>query len=107
MQIGLYYLALEQRYHQSLKQMSLLFLRTGEKIMYLATSAHKERVLAMVSDLAVQLQADHEWQPITGKHRVRCSYQRYCAAVSANPGPLPDGMIPVHSSRSLQLTLGF
>ena len=41
-QIGLYYLALEQTYQQSLKYLSLLFLRTGEKIRFEATPAHKE-----------------------------------------------------------------
>jgi putative RecB family exonuclease len=107
-QIGIYYLALEQRYHRSLKQMSLLFLRTGELITYLATPAHKERVLDMVSGLAKKLQADQDWEPITGKHCDRCGYRRYCAAVTANPEPLPEGINGAcGASRSLQLTLSF
>ncbi len=107
-QIGIYFLALEQRYRQSLKQMSLLFLRTGEIITYLATPTHKERVLEMVSELAVQLQADQEWQPTTGRHCDRCGYRRYCAAVTANPEPLPDGaQAGCGAARSIQLTFSF
>ncbi|MBW4550978.1 MAG: PD-(D/E)XK nuclease family protein [Aphanocapsa sp. GSE-SYN-MK-11-07L] len=105
MQIGVYFLALEQRYHQSLKQMSLLFLRTGELITYLATPAHKERVLDSVSDLAKKLQNDQDWEPITGKHCDRCGYRRYCKAVNPNPEPLPEGLKAACSTGSLQLTL--
>jgi putative RecB family exonuclease len=105
-QIGIYYLALEQRYHRSLKQMSLLFLRTGELITYLATPAHKERVLDSVSDLAKKLQTDQDWEPITGKHCDRCGYRRYCKAVNPDPEPLPEGLkTPCHSSRQIQLAL--
>jgi putative RecB family exonuclease len=105
-QIGVYFLALEQRYRQSLKQMSLLFLRTGEKITYLATPTHKERVMEMVSALAVQLQADHEWQPMTGKHCDRCGYRRYCAAVTTDPEPLPENaQAGCGAERSIQLAL--
>jgi putative RecB family exonuclease len=50
-QIGLYFVALEQRYHQSLKQLSLLYLRTGEKISFAATSAHQDLVLEMIQAL--------------------------------------------------------
>lgn len=45
LQLGLYYLALEQRYERSLKRMSLLYLRTGERVSYEASEDHKQQVV--------------------------------------------------------------
>ncbi|KGF71795.1 endonuclease [Neosynechococcus sphagnicola sy1] len=89
-QIGLYYLALEQRYAQSLKQLSLLCLRSGEKICFVATPVHRERVLQMIQDLAMQLRTDHQWHPAPGQHCDPCSYRRYCPAIQEHPEPLPE-----------------
>lgn len=100
-QIGLYYLALEQTYQQSLKYLSLLFLRTGEKIRFEATPAHKQRVETMVSDLAVRLRYDQGWEPTPGQQCDRCTFARYCSAVSASPTPLPES----HAKSQLQLAL--
>ena len=100
-QIGLYYLALEQTYHQNLKYLSLLFLRTGEKIRFEATEAHKERVQEMIGNLAVRLRYDRGWEPLPGGQCDRCTFARYCSAVTANPAPLPES----HSKSQLQLVL--
>ncbi len=105
-QIGLYFLALEQRYHQSLKQLSLLYLRTGEKISFAATPAHQDLVLEMIQALAVQLRTDREWQPVLGNHCDRCSYKRYCPAVQDNPEPLPDAHHISGGCQPIQLVLG-
>ncbi|MEB3355927.1 MAG: PD-(D/E)XK nuclease family protein [Synechococcales bacterium] len=102
LQIGLYYLALEQRYRRHLKRLSLIYLRTGEKMSFDATPLHRERVKALVSDLAVQLRHDRSWQPFPGQQCDRCAYARYCPAVQATPDPLPEEARP---EPQLQLAL--
>jgi putative RecB family exonuclease len=89
LQIGLYYIALEQTYQQSLKYLSLLFLRTGEKVRYPATPHHQRRAQQVISQLALQLRHDQDWQPNPGTHCDRCSFRRYCTAVNRDPSPLP------------------
>jgi putative RecB family exonuclease len=101
LQIGLYYIALEQTYQQSLKYLSLLFLRTGEKIRYRATGRQKRQAIAVISDLAVQLRQDDTWTPTPGKGCERCSYSRYCSAVNGEPIQLPQ----TKPARGLQLAL--
>jgi putative RecB family exonuclease len=102
LQIGLYYLALEQTYAQSLKYLTLLFLRTGEKVRYKATKRHKQQVQRVISDLAVQLRHDETWEPKPGKQCDRCTYARYCSAMTTEPLPLPDSL---STSPELQLAL--
>lgn len=102
-QIGLYYLALEQTYRQSLKYLSLLFLRTGEKFRFKATQQHREQVQTIIGDLAVRLRHDRGWEPHQGKQCDRCTFARYCPAVTANPTPVPE----TNSKPKLQLALNF
>lgn len=102
LQIGLYYLALEQRYKMSLKQMSLLYLRTGDKVIFEATPFHRQRVKTVISDLAVQLRRDRYWQPFPGTQCDRCAYARFCPAVNAHPDPIPEYAQP---EPQLQLVL--
>jgi putative RecB family exonuclease len=102
LQIGLYYLALEQRYQRSLKRMSLLYLRTGEKICFEATPDHRRHVETVISELAVELRRDRRWQPFPGDQCDRCAYCRYCPAVQVDPEPLPDDARP---EQGLQLVL--
>ena len=102
LQIGLYYLALEQRYERSLKQLSLLYLRTGEKVSYRATPEHRCRVEQVISNLATELRRDQSWKPTTGAQCERCTYARYCPAMQSEPEPLPaDG----RNQPALQLVL--
>jgi putative RecB family exonuclease len=101
LQIGLYYIALEQTYSQSLKYLSLLYLRTGEKIRFSASRRHKKQALEVISDLAVRLRQDEAWVPTPGKGCDRCSYSRYCSAVSGEPKQLPE----LRPAKSLQLAL--
>ena len=89
-QIGLYYLALEQTYQQSLRYLSLLFLRSGEKIQFEASASHKEQVQEMISNLAVRLRYDRGWEPTPSRQCDRCTFARYCPAVTASPTPLPE-----------------
>jgi len=102
-QIGLYYLALEQTYHQSLRVLSLLFLRTGEKVQFEATPAHRKKVQELIGALAMRLRYDRGWEPTPGTHCDRCSFSRYCPAVSAKPDPAPQ----TRSKAQLQLALSF
>lgn len=102
LQIGLYYLALEQRYKRSLKRMSLLYLRTGEKISFDATPDHRRRVEDMVAEIACQLRLDRRWPPFPGDQCDRCAYANYCSAVQAEPEPLP---IEAKPEPQLQLVL--
>jgi putative RecB family exonuclease len=103
LQIGLYYLALTQIYQQSLKYLSLLLLRTGEKVRFEATPYHQQQVQAMVAELAVRLRADQTWAPTPGRQCTRCAYARYCAAVQPTPAPLPT----LPKMPELQLALSF
>lgn len=102
LQIGLYYIALEQRYQSCLQQLSLLYLRTGEKIVFEASSEHKQQVEAVISELAWKLRTDDLWEARTGEQCEVCSYKRYCAAVEDNPEPLPQTAI---APQQMQLSL--
>jgi putative RecB family exonuclease len=102
-QLGLYYLALEQVYQQSLKRLSLLFLRTGERIDFEVTKVHREQVRSLISDLALRLRSDEQWEPCIGGHCDRCGYQKYCSAKTYEPEPLPEG---ARKARLVQLALG-
>ncbi len=99
LQMGLYYLALEQRYGQSLKRMSLLYLRTGKRVSYEASEEHKQQVTVVISELAQGLREEHEWQPRCGNQCGQCQYARYCPAVARKPE------VAVQKPRKLQLCL--
>ncbi len=89
LQIGLYYIALEQRYHSCLQQLSLLYLRTGEKVVFEASSNCKQQVESVVGEIAWKLRNDELWEAHTGEQCAACSYKRYCTAVTDSPEPLP------------------
>ncbi|MEL6321846.1 MAG: PD-(D/E)XK nuclease family protein [Cyanobacteria bacterium J06626_14] len=102
LQIGLYYLALEQRYQRSLKRLSLIYLRTGDTVSFDATPSHKQQVQSLIGELAVQLRHDRRWTPFPGDHCDRCAYAKYCPAVNTSPEPLPNEGRP---TRPMQLAL--
>jgi len=99
LQLGLYYLALEQRYGRSLQRMTLLFLRTGDRISYEANESHKQQVQAVISELAKRLREEGEWQARCGEQCRSCGYARYCPAVRSEAEPV------VAVPRKLQLSL--
>ena len=101
LQLGLYSLALEQRYGRSLERMSLLYLRTGDRVTYEVTAAHKQRVEAVISDIALRLLAEAAWQPQCAQHCEQCEYAKYCSAMQPQPEVLPD----VGKPKKLQLSL--
>jgi putative RecB family exonuclease len=103
-QLGLYYLALEQIYQQNLKRLSLIFLRTRERIDFEVTETHREQVQSLISELALRLREDREWEPCVGGHCDRCGYQKYCSVKTEVPEPLPEGA--GRRSRVVQLALG-
>lgn len=102
LQIGLYYLALEQRYQRGLKRMSLLYLRSGEKICFEATPKQRKRVQELIGNLAMELRRDQRWHPFPGDQCNRCAYARYCPAMKSDPEPLPHDARP---QKGLQLVL--
>lgn len=102
LQIGLYFLALEQHYQRTLKRLSLLYLRSGEKISFEATPDHRSQVQSLICNLAVELRRDSSWQPFPGNQCDRCAYSRYCPAIQAEPDPLPEEAKP---ESGLQLVL--
>jgi putative RecB family exonuclease len=102
-QLGLYYLALKQVYQQSLKRLTLIFLRAGESLSFDVTPAHQKQVQQLISGLALRLRNDSEWEPSTGEHCGRCAYQKYCGAVCGQPEPLPESG---RGLKQVQLVLG-
>lgn len=103
LQVGLYYLALEQRYLHNLKRLTLIYLRTGQKTSFDVTPDHKRQVRAAIGELALRLRADRAWEPVPGAYCNRCGYARYCPAMQAHPEPLPEDARP---ELGLQLVLG-
>lgn len=102
LQIGLYYLALEQKYQRELKKLTLLYLRTGETVSFEVGSNHRRSVEEMIGELATQLRNDRQWTPFPGDQCDRCAYARYCPAARAEPEPLPEEAQP---EAGLQLVL--
>ena len=94
LQIGLYYLALEQRYPENLKRLSLIYLRTGEKFSFNATPFHRERVKSLIGEMAMQLRHDRHWPPFPGGQCNRCAFLKYCTAAHPDPEPLPENAKP-------------
>ena len=104
LQLGLYYLALEQQYKSSLKRLSFIYLRTAKKVSFDVTPSHRQQVEETIADLAIRLRRDEEWPACPGDYCDRCGYARYCHEVSDEPEPLP----PVDRQKTqLQLVLGF
>jgi len=94
LQLGLYYLALEQVYQQSLRKLSFIYLRTGEQISFDVTPELKRQLEDTIGELALSLRADAEWEPTPGEQCDRCGYKRYCPAMEDKPEPLPETAKP-------------
>ena len=78
--------------------LSLLFLRTGDRVSYEASEAHKQQVQTVIGELAQRLREECEWQPQCGEQCDRCQYVQYCPALQPQPEP---AVVP----RKLQLSL--
>lgn len=89
LQLGLYYLALEQRYPKTLQRLTLFYIILGEQVTFDVTPQHRHRAIATIGELATQLRTDLDWEPCPGEHCRHCGYVRYCGAVTENPEPLP------------------
>jgi putative RecB family exonuclease len=103
LQLGLYALAFAQTYEQRLQYVSLLLLRTGEKIRYPVRQKHYGLAKRSMSTLAGNLQATTAWEANPGEHCTECTFSRYCSAVSREPSPLPK----TAQNRGLQLAFPF
>ena len=104
LQLGFYDLILEQTYQKSLSEWRLIYLKTGEEVIYRVTDDHRAKVRSLISNLSMSLKNDQTWSPCTGDHCDRCSYQRYCSERTPQPEPLPTN---VGKPENLQFTLDF
>jgi len=102
LQLGLYYLALEQRYGRVLRSLNLIYLRTGEVQRIAATPEHRQQAIATIGRLAQRLRTDATWDPQPGDHCSSCTYAQYCPALHPSPEPLPQ---EAQKLGSLQLSL--
>lgn len=57
-----------------------------------------------ITEIALRLRAECDWEPAPGKQCAKCFYARYCPAVQEQPQPLPANAKP---RSGLQLFLGF
>ncbi|MCU0518030.1 MAG: PD-(D/E)XK nuclease family protein [Oscillatoria sp. Prado101] len=104
LQLGLYYLALEQKYGKSMKRLSLIYLRTGETFSFDASPEYKEMAEETITEIALRLREECQWEPASGEQCAKCYYARYCPAVQDEPQPLPADAKP---PKPLQLVLDF
>jgi putative RecB family exonuclease len=98
-QMGLYQIALNQRYQGSLAQVNHIYLRTGDIVQF---EAHKEQqvvVKTKIQSLACALVENKAFVPKEGEHCRACEYRRFCPAIHERPESLPK------QTRSLQLSL--
>ena len=101
-QVGLYALAINQQWAKELKYVTLIFLRPGEFVRIPVTEEQLTIAQKTISDLAMRLRTDDQWEPTPGDHCDRCNYKQYCPAQTDRPEPIPNRQ----SSQSvLQLSL--
>lgn len=100
-QMGLYYLALEQHYQKALKRLTLIYLRTGEVMHYEIGPPQKQRVEALIQALALELLHDRQWGAKTGGHCDQCAFRQHCPAVTPEPVEIPLDL----GYRGIQLSL--
>ena len=98
-QMGLYQIALNQRYQGSLAQVNHIYLRTGDIVQFEAHEEQQVVVKAKIQGLACALMEDNAFAPKEGEHCRSCEYRKFCPAIHARPESLPQ------QTRSLQLSL--
>jgi putative RecB family exonuclease len=104
LQLGLYALAIQQRYQKTLQRCSLMHLKSGEQVTWVITPEQQQHVMQVIQGLALKLRYDSEWVPQEGDHCQQCGYRRYCPALQDEPEQLPYGAT---AQRGLQLALSF
>jgi putative RecB family exonuclease len=98
-QMGLYQIALNQRYQGSLAQVNHIYLRTGDSVQFEAHEEQQVVVKAKIQSLARALMEDKAFVPKEGEHCRSCEYRKFCPAIHERPESLPK------QARSLQLSL--
>ena len=83
LQLGLYQIALEQHYG-ALQSLSLVHLRSGQRQIYLCTAQQRQLVLERVSELALQIRSEAEWQATLNDNCGSCGYRRFCPTVGGS-----------------------
>jgi putative RecB family exonuclease len=98
LQLGIYQIALEQVYGRSLRQLTHIYLRSGQVVRYAANDSQRATLLAKVQDIAMTLIEDRTFTPNPGNHCQRCACRAYCPT---QPAPIP--LAP--TAMGLQLSL--
>ena len=98
LQLGLYQIALEQHYG-ALQSLSLVHLRSGQRQTYWCTPNQRQLVLERVSQLALQIRSEEEWQAQLNETCGSCGYRRFCPTVGGSEE------VASLQPRRLQLTL--
>jgi putative RecB family exonuclease len=98
-QMGLYQIALNQRYQGSLAQVNHIYLRTGDIVQFEAHEEQQVAVKTKIQSLACALMEDKAFVPKEGEHCRSCEYRKFCPAIHERPESLPK------QTRSLQLSL--
>jgi putative RecB family exonuclease len=68
LRLGLYSMALQQRYQQALKRLTLVFLGSRETLSFEVNDSHRQQVKALIANLALKLRSDDKWAPNPGDH---------------------------------------
>jgi putative RecB family exonuclease len=85
LQLGLYQLALEQRYGQVLKKVSHVYLRTGDVVSFEVSTAQKALALEKIQALARDMLHREQFEAKTGKHCRACDARQYCDTFTETP----------------------
>jgi putative RecB family exonuclease len=85
LQLGLYQVAIAQRYGASLARVSHIYLRMGEVVSFQTRPQQLQLVQARIEELASKLVSDEAFEPEPGDHCKKCDYRQYCPAVSEKP----------------------
>jgi putative RecB family exonuclease len=97
-QMGLYQIALNQRYQSTLAEVNHIYLRTGDKVQFEAHEEQQVVVKTKIQSLAHALMEDKAFAPKEGEHCRTCEYRKFCPAICDRPESLPQ------QTRSLQLS---
>lgn len=90
LQLGLYQMAITQRYGAALAKVSHIYLRSGDQVSFETRPEQKALVQAQIEELAHLLVSDQEFEARPGEHCRQCDFQQYCPAVSQTPEPIQE-----------------
>jgi putative RecB family exonuclease len=90
LQLDVYMLGLRVLAGRLAEKVSYYYLRSNEKVEFTRTAADAERTMALLEEMAREVEADWRFDPRPGPACPACQYTAYCPAVTADPRPLPS-----------------